>query len=137
MIEMHHVVVHVLRADHQIADQLGVVRNLVFERIFHRAHRGDAVHQGAHAADALGEGPGIARVAPAQDDLDAAHHGAGAGGLGDDAVGVGFGLDAQMAFDAGDGIDNDSLCGHWLSLDQIVGNQFQQAVPVLSHLKCA
>jgi len=28
------------------------------------------VYQGADAADALGEGPGIARVAPAQDDLD-------------------------------------------------------------------
>ena len=70
------------------------------------------MHQGAHAADALGEGPGVARVAPAQNDLDAAHHGAGTRGLGDDAVGVGLGLDAQMTFDAGDGIDDDGLCCH-------------------------
>ena len=35
------------------------------------------MHQRADAADALREGPGLARIATAQDDLDAAHHGAG------------------------------------------------------------
>ena len=34
-------------------------------------------YQGADAADALGKGPGVPRVAPLEDDLDAANHGAG------------------------------------------------------------
>ncbi len=111
VVEVHHVVVHVLRGDHQVADQLRVGRNLVTQRILDRAHRGDAVHQGADAADALGEGPGVARVAALQDQLDAAHHGAGAVGAGDLAVVAAFRLDAQVALDAGDGIDYDS-CVH-------------------------
>ena len=35
------------------------------------------MHQRAHTADALRKRPGVARIATAQDDLDAAHHGAG------------------------------------------------------------
>ena len=106
---MHHMVVHELRRDHQVADQLRVGRHFVFQRVFHRAHRGDAVHQRAHAADALRERPGVARVAAAQDDLDAAHHGAGTGSARDAVVRIGLRLDAQMAFDAGDRVDDDGL----------------------------
>ena len=113
MIEVHHMVVHILRGDHQIADQLRVGRDGVAQRVLHRAHAGDAVHQRAHPADALGEGPGVARIAVLQDQLDAAHHGAGAVGAGDVAGRIGFGLDAQMAFDAGDGIDDDAFVHIW------------------------
>ncbi len=133
VIEVHHVVVHILRRDHQVADQLrvlrqGVVRNGAMQRVFNRAHRGDSMHQRADAADALGERPGIAGIAPAQDDLDATHHGAGGIRTGDLAAGVGFGLDAQVAFDAGDGVNDNALCcGHnvwllttWLPLAAIV-----------------
>ena len=35
------------------------------------------MHQRAHATDPLDEGPGIARIPTAHDDLDATHHGAG------------------------------------------------------------
>ena len=108
MIEVHDMVVHVLRGDHQVADQLRIGRDRVVERILDRAHRGETVHQGADAADALGKGPGVARVAAAQDDLDTAHHGAGRIGL-LDPVAVHLRLDAQMAFDAGDGIDDDAF----------------------------
>jgi hypothetical protein len=108
VVEVHHVVVHVLRGDHQVADQLRVGRHAPLQRILHRADRGHAVHQRAHAADALREGPGLARVAPLQDELDAAHHRARAPGAADAAVGRGLGLDAQVALDAGDGVDDDA-----------------------------
>ncbi len=108
MVEMHDVVVDVLCADHQVADQLGVGRDADLQRVLDGADRGDGMHQGAHAADALGEGPGVARIASAQDDLDAAHHGAGRVGLLDGAI-LHLRLDAQVAFDAGDGIDDDAL----------------------------
>jgi hypothetical protein len=109
VIEMHDMVVDILAGNHEIADQLGIVGNGIIQGILHGAYRGDAVHQGTDAADTLGEGPGVARVASLQDDLDAAHHGAGTGGLLDHAIVAGFRLDAQMALDAGDGIDYDSF----------------------------
>ncbi len=109
VVEVHDVVVHVLRADHQVADEVGVGRDLDVERVLDRADRGDGVHQGADAADALREGPGVARVAAPQDDLDAAHHRAGRVGLGDPLSRVDLRLDAQVALDAGDRVDDDPL----------------------------
>ena len=61
----------------------------------------------ADAADALRERPRVARVAALQDDLDAAEHRRRRPGVADRAA-VDFGLDAQMAFDAGDRIDDDA-----------------------------
>ena len=77
VIEVHHMVMHILGADHQVADQLGIVGDLDLECVLNRTHRGNAMHQRADPANALGEGPGVAGVAAAQDDFDAAHHGAG------------------------------------------------------------
>jgi hypothetical protein len=108
---MHHMIVHELRGDHEIADQLSVGGDRVFQRVFNRPHRGDAVDQRTHAADALRESPRIARIAALQNDLDAAHHGAGARRLGDDRA-VELRLDPQMSFDPRDGIDHDGLCAH-------------------------
>ena len=99
VIEMHDVVVHVLRADHQVADEVCVLRNLPAQRIFDGAHRCDAVHQRADTADALREGPCVARVAPAQDDLETPHHGAGAVGLRNAAVCVGGDFNPQVPLD--------------------------------------
>ena len=64
------------------------------------------MNRGAHAADPLREDPGVARIAPAQDKLDAAEHGRGRPRVLDRAA-VDFGLDAQVAFDPGDRIDDD------------------------------
>ena len=89
---MHHVIVHELRADHQIADQLRIGGDRHFQGVFDRAYRGNAVNQRAHAADALRESPGIAWVAALQNDLDAAHHRAGTRRAGDHRA-VEFGLD--------------------------------------------
>ena len=64
--------------------------------------------QRADTANALGKGPGIARVTALQDQFDAAHHRAGTPGAGDLPVITSFRLDAQMALDAGDRINYDS-----------------------------
>ena len=106
VIEVNDMIVHVLCRDHEIADELRVVRNVDFQRVLDRPHRGETVHERTHAADALGKGPGIARIASAQNDLNAANHGPGTRRPRDAAVGIGLGLNAQMAFDAGDGIDD-------------------------------
>ena len=110
VVKVHHVIMDVLRAVHQVADQFGVLRDLVVERIFDRTNRCQAVDQRAYAADTLREGPRVARVAPAQYDLDAAHHGARRIGAGD-AVAFHLRLDAQMPLDAGNRVYYDSICG--------------------------
>jgi hypothetical protein len=113
VIEVHHVIVDVLCPAHQVADQLGVLRDRIIEGILDRTDRGHAVHQGADAADALGEGPGVARVATLHHDLEPAHHGAGAVRARDAVLAIGFRLDAQVTFNTGDRVDNDSICAHF------------------------
>src|SRR6185369_7255367 len=108
MIKMDHVILHVLHAVHDIADQFGGGRNLDAEGVLDGAARRERVHGGAHAANALAEGPRIARVAALEDDFKAADHRAGAPGIDDFAV-LDFGLDAEVAFDAGDGINNNAF----------------------------
>ena len=110
VVEVHHVVLHVLRAEHQVADQLGVGRHGDAERVFHGPDRRQRVHGGAHAAGALGERPRVARVAALQDDLETAHHRPGAVGVDDLAV-LDFDFDAQVALDPGDGVDDNTI-GH-------------------------
>ena len=68
------------------------------------------MHGGADAADALGEKPGVARVAAFQDELDAAPHLPRRPGVGDLAV-LHLDIDAEVALDAGDGIDGDARHG--------------------------
>ncbi len=70
------------------------------------------MHQGAHPADALGEGPGVPGVAALQDDLDAADHGAGAVGAADGPLGVGLRLDPEVALDPGDRVHHHALGAH-------------------------
>src|SRR5271157_709016 len=98
-----------MRGDDHVADVLRVERHLEGKRILDRAHRRDGVNGGAHAADALGEHPGVARVAPLEDDFDAAPHLARRPGLAHLAA-VDLAVDAQMSFDAGDRIDDNA--GH-------------------------
>ena len=58
---------------------------------------------------------GIPGVAPLQNDLDTPPHGARAPGIGDLAT-VYLGLDAQVPFDTGDRIYDDSFCHDYSSL---------------------
>jgi hypothetical protein len=77
-----------------------MIRYVIFKRVFDCPHRSDAVHQRAHAADALRKGPGIARVSATQDDLNAANHGAGRPRLGN-LIAIHLCFDSQMALDSG------------------------------------
>ena len=63
----------------------------------------------ADAADPLGEGPGVARIAVLQDHFDAAPHRAGGDGVADHIVLVDIHFEAQMALDARHRIDDDAL----------------------------
>ena len=63
LIEVHDVIVQRMRDQNQVADILRIQRDLQVQRVFHRTHAGHGMHRGAHAAEALGEEPGIARIA--------------------------------------------------------------------------
>jgi len=86
VVEMNEMVLRVKRRVHQVADDVRVLGDLDRERIFHRAHRCQRVHAGAHAADAFDERPRVARVAALQDQLDAAEHGGARPGVPDGAT---------------------------------------------------
>jgi hypothetical protein len=77
VIEVHYVVMHILRTDHQVPNQLGIFRDFIIEGILNGPHRGDAMNERADATDTLGKCPGITRVAPLEDDFDTANHRAG------------------------------------------------------------
>ena len=112
VVEVHDVVVHVLLGDHQVAQDVGVGRDGDVQRVFHGPDRGESVHGRAHAAGPLGERPGLTRVAPAQDDLDAAHHRSGAVGIRDHVLVVHVGFDAEVALDPSQGVNHDASRCH-------------------------
>jgi hypothetical protein len=97
-----------MRNQDEIADVLGVERNFELQGVFHRAHAGHGVHRGAHAAEALGEEPGVAWVAAAENVLDAAPHGARSPCIADRIV-VNFDIDAKVAFNSGYRVNRDSF----------------------------
>src|SRR5262249_56657988 len=98
---------HRVRGQNQVPDVLRVRRPLEMERVLDGADRGDRVHRGADAAEPLREQPRLTRIAPLQDALDAAEHLARRPRLADDAA-VDFRVDAEVTFDAGDGINGDT-----------------------------
>src|ERR1039458_5246109 len=99
VIEVDDMILDVLRARDDIADQARVVWDVDAKSIFDGTDRSQRVHGGADAADALRPDPGFARIAPAQDQFDPAEHGAGAPGI-RDAASVDLRLDAEAAFNA-------------------------------------
>ena len=120
---MDHVVLDILDAGDQIADDPGVVRDRDAQRVFHCSHGAGGVDRRADAADTLGEEPGVARVAALEDELDAAEHGARAPRLGDFAA-VHLRLDPQVSLDPRDRVDGDlghhrsSSLAFWLLVDR-------------------
>ncbi len=113
---------------HHVADDVGVVRNLDAQGVFHRLHGGHGVSAGADAADAFHKSPGVAGVAPFQDDFDAAEDGSAGHRVGDDVLFVQVHLAAQMPFNAGDRVHHDaaarvndgiSLCGIFVGHEYI------------------
>ena len=107
MIEVHHMVVDVLGTVDEIPDDAGILGNRILKRVFYRTHRGNRMVRRADPAYALGEGPGVPRITATQDGLDPTYHGSGAGGPGDDAIGIRLGFDTEMPLNAGDRINDD------------------------------
>ena len=106
MIEVDHVILHHLAAPMRLRTDRALSAPRFPARLRPPA-RCQRVHHGAHAADALRPDPGLARIAPLQDQLDAAKHRARTPGIGDLAA-VHLGFNAQMAFNASDWIDYDA-----------------------------
>src|SRR6185312_599032 len=118
VIEVHHVVLNVLRPRDDVANDLRVGGNLDAQSVLDGAHRSERMHGGAYAADTLCPDPRLARIAAAEDQLDPAEHGAGAPRVGD-AASVHLGLNAEVALNASDRINNDA--GHYFtSVDAVV-----------------
>ena len=83
VVEVDDVVLNELHAVDQVPDQIRVGRDGDVQGILHGAAGGHGVHDGTNAADPLGKGPGVARVAPLHDDLDPAELGRMGPGVGD------------------------------------------------------
>jgi len=111
VIEMHQMVMHLQRELHDVADRVGVLGDVDLQRVFHRAHRGQCMGAGAHAADALGKGPCIARIAPLQNHLQPAPHGARRHRVADHIAFVEVDLDPHVALDPGYRVDHHALAG--------------------------
>jgi len=80
---MHDMVVQAMDGLNEVADELGVERDLEAECVFYRTDRGQGVDGGADTADSLDEKPRITGVTTLQDRFQAAEHLAGRPGLGD------------------------------------------------------
>ena len=75
VVKVHHVILQVLGAKHQVADHFGIRRNLDPQGVLHGADRGQRMHGGTDTTGPFGKGPGVARVPAFQDQLEAADHG--------------------------------------------------------------
>ena len=106
MVEMHNMVVQILHPEHEVPDVGGVLGDFHLDRVFEGAGGGQRVGIGAHAAGALREVLHVAGVAPDQNRFKAAVQGADAAGFADAPV-LHFHFNAQVAFDTGQGIDDD------------------------------
>gem|GEM_PF-7086711 len=112
VVKVNHVVLHVLGELHHVADDLRVRWHGDPQGVLHGTHRSQGVDRGAHATDALAERPGVPGVAPLEDQLQAAPHGARGKRIADLAVLPEDGLDAQVPLDTGHGIHNDAVACH-------------------------
>ena len=103
---MHDMVVQVLHPEHEIPDVGGVLGDFHLDRVFEGAGGGQRVGIGAHFRSVLREVLHVAGVAPDQNRFKAAVQAADAAGFADAPV-LHFHFNAQVAFDTGQGIDDD------------------------------
>jgi len=93
------VILHILRAEHQIANQFRIFGNRNPERVFNTANAGQCMDRCANATGAFRECPGIARIASFQNLFESANHRSGTVGIGNYAV-IDYGFDSQMSFNS-------------------------------------
>ena len=106
VVEVHDVVVDVLRRRDELPQQPRVQRRHRADGVLDRPHRGERVHGRADTADPLREKPCVPRVPALHYGLDAAPHRGGRVCLGDPPA-ADLHLDAQVSFDAGHRIDDE------------------------------
>jgi len=112
VVEVDDVILNVLDAFDDIAQNSSVIRDLDSQSIFDCSHGADGVNRRSDPSYPLRERPRFAGIAPFQDQFESSEHSAGSPGIGHLAS-VHLHLDSQVALDAGDGI-NYNLC-HLLS----------------------
>jgi hypothetical protein len=108
MIKMNQVIVLELGAMHHVADQSGIVGNLDTNGGFDCPHRGQSMGVRSDAAGALHKMMRILRVAPLENQFNAAKHLARTPCIDNFTAGH-FHLDAKMALEPGNWIDYDTL----------------------------
>ena len=110
VVKVQQVRVDEVRPEHQVAQDAAVVRRRDTEGVIEAQARRQRVRDRAHAADALGVGGGVARVAAEEDDLEAAEHRAGTLGADDLLLArdqIDGHLDGEVSLDARYGINGD------------------------------
>jgi hypothetical protein len=108
VIEMHEMVMLVLGAVQQVAQNDGIFRNLNFGGTFHCPHRGQTVDVRSDPAGALDEVIRVTRITSLQNDFNASEHLPGAPGI-DNLAPRHLDFDAQVAFYSSNRIYNNSL----------------------------
>ena len=106
MVKMQDVRLEVVRTEDQVTGGAAVARNRGAAGFFQRDAGGGGMGGGAHAADALHDLGGVARMTPAQDGFETTVHAAGQFRIDDFAV-FNHDLGLEMAFDTGHRIDGD------------------------------
>jgi hypothetical protein len=81
VIEVNHVVVNILCAEHQVANEFCIWGYHYPQGVFHRSDGCEGMNGGTHAANPTNECPGIARVATSQNFFDKTNHRSGTVGL--------------------------------------------------------
>src|SRR5208337_154059 len=110
--EMNDMVVQCVADENQVANVLRVCWNLELKGVFNGAHRGHGMDRGANSTEALRKHPAFTGVAPLQNRLNAAPHGAACPCL-LHATAIDLDIDAQVTFNASYWVDSDS--GHGVS----------------------
>ena len=130
VVEVNDVVVDFLGFEDQFTDATCLVRQRDVEGILDGCDAGDGVRAGAHTADAADEGPHVAGVVALDHGLNTAE----LGGLGPrlrNFLVVCLKLNAEVAFDPGDRVDDYSFgCHYFVPSSSLVDVLTAVAVPV-------
>ena len=116
---MNHVILHILDAHDQVANQAGIVGDLYVQGIFHGPDAGHGVNRGADTTEALGEMMCITGIATLENRLDATEGRGRAPGVNNLAT-IDLCLDAQVALYTGNRINGNSFSHRLVLLYDLV-----------------
>ncbi len=110
VVEVDHVILKVLRAEHEVPHELGVRGDGDPQRVFHRPYGRQGMHRCADPAGPLREGPCVPGVTPLEYPLEPPDHRPGAERVDNLAV-PDFYFNAEVSLDTRDRVDDDAV-GH-------------------------